>query len=282
MGLRIGSARTVVPSLHTPPASTSKPRPDDGVSAFEPPSAQRFTRLGLAQPDAGVIVPAIAAADARAVPNLQQLAQMPWFQAQGEADQRLSVDMISRLSTHGGDRTILDNTLARLLDPSSPLQVRWSNLGAEVFGQRRDNVIELNRQIAADPRFTAYLMVGTVAHEVSHHVHDDVVEGSFEYFEDEYRSWYIAYQAYTGRTPTAATAMNERLINQINGGFYGGYTAQVHDQPAEAAQLYDFFTRASGLQVTAENWAHFITMDTSTWPRAGQPAPVPSGNLTNG
>lgn len=232
--------------------------------------------------------------DARATDNFRLALQKDWFGVQSLADQQRSLKLIGRLSTYdSGDRTIIENTLNRFLSPTSDYKLEWKDYadpaGRVTYGSARDGTLWLNRGLVADGNnrmvendTTNHLALSTTPHEVNHNINGDEVTNTFQYFEAEYRAWYVGFQAEHGRPPTSAEALDQRIEWQFNPvNQYGQTAAEAMKDPTEAAKFYDFLSRLSGKPVDASNWRAVIAEDPNTWSTASTNAPVPSGNLTN-
>lgn len=236
-------------------------------------------------------------ADARPVANIDRLLQKDWFRAESLDDKQRSLKTIGRLSQYPtGDRQIIDNTLDKLLGANSSLQLQWKKYPASdaksgtFYGERGGDVLYLNKGTVppgndrlAENDDTNALVLETPAHEVNHYVNDDKVSNTFQYFEAEYRAWYVEFKAEHGRVPTNQEAMERRISWQLNpDSFYGKYAAAALKNPKEAEKFYHFLESVTGMKVNAKNWKDVVKSDPATWPDKGQlPAPVPSGNIDN-
>lgn len=227
--------------------------------------------------------------DKRAVDNIQRVLQKDWFGTQDLADKQRSLKLIGRLSTHEGDRTIINNTLDKFLSPTGTFKLEWKTYTDNTYGEGADGTLWLARDKMPDGNgpmptnaVTDHLTLSTTAHEVNHNVNGDKVEKTYKYFEAEYRAWYVGFKARYGREPTNQEAMSQRLSWQLDeSSFYGKYAKEALKDPAEAKKFYELISKVSGKKVDASNWATVIAEDPSTWPDANKPAPVPAGNLKN-
>jgi hypothetical protein len=230
--------------------------------------------------------------DARAVANYQRMLQKDWFTNQDLGDKQRSLKMVGYLSSYdGGNRTITDNTLNKLLDPKSDFKLEWKSYTDNTHGEgdHKTNTISLNKGfIAADNNKmvenvkTQHMVLSTMPHEVNHILNKDEVAKTYKYFEAEYRAWYVGFQARYGRVPTNEEAMKQRISWQLDpSSFYGKYAKEALKDPAEAAKFYDLLSKMSGKKVDASNFDTVIKEDPSTWAKPGDPAPVPAGNLDN-
>ncbi|MBL8953972.1 MAG: peptidoglycan-binding protein, partial [Myxococcaceae bacterium] len=223
--------------------------------------------------------------DARAVDNIKLALSKDWFTKMDLGDKQRSLKMIGRLSTHAGDRAIIDNTLKKFLSPTENFKLEWKTYTDNTHGEADDGTLWLARNIVNDGNGpmvengkTDHLTLSTVAHEVNHNINDDKVAKTYKYFEAEYRAWYVGFKARHGREPTNAEAMSQRISWQLDeSSFYGKYAKEALKDPEEAKKFYALLSKMSGKKVDASNFATVIAEDPSTWPDANKPAPVPAG-----
>jgi peptidoglycan hydrolase-like protein with peptidoglycan-binding domain len=233
--------------------------------------------------------------DARSVKNIDRALAKDWFKTQSLSDKQRSLKTIGYLSQYdSGDRTVIDNTLNKFLDPKSNFKVVWKDYNdppgsGTTFGEGADSTLWLNRAKVPDGDAalpingdTKHLVLDTVPHEVNHLLNGDKVAKSYKYFEAEYRAWYVGFKAENGRAPTNQEAMEQRISWQLNpNSFYGKYAGEALKDPKEAAQFYTLLSKLSGKKVDASNFKTVAAEDPSTWPTKNDPAPVPAGNLDN-
>jgi hypothetical protein len=235
--------------------------------------------------------------DSRSVGNLQRLVNKDWFNNQDLADKQRSLKTVAYLSQYdGGHRATVDNTLDKMLNPSSDFKLQWKDYASggsgTTYGEgdHDTKTLYLNRGLLSadndkmvENNTTKHLVLHTAAHEVNHILNKDEVDKTFKYFEAEYRAWYTGFTAEHGQPPTNQEAMEQRIRWQLNpSSFYGKYAAQAMKDPAEAQKFYDFLSKTTGQKVDASNWKTVAASDPSTWKtKPGDPAPVPSGNLDN-
>ncbi len=235
-------------------------------------------------------------ADAGAVANIDRLLQKNWFRAESLDDKQRSLKTIGRLSQYPtGDRQIINNTLDKMLGANSPLKIEWvefptSKTSGTTFGDRDGNTLHLNQKLVPkgndslpEDDTTNELVLATPPHEVNHYVNDDKVANTFQYFEAEYRAWYVDFKAEHGRPPTNQEAMEQRIVWQLNpDSVYGKSAAAALKNPKEAEKFYHFLESVTGMKVNAKNWKDVVKSDPATWADKGQsPAPVPPGNIDN-
>jgi hypothetical protein len=231
--------------------------------------------------------------DARSAANVERLIGKDWYGKQDLGDKQRSLKTIAYLSQHNtGDRAVIDNTLEKFIGAKSDYKLEWKNYTgsqSNVYGEADDKTLWLNRGKipAGDSKMVEtsdvqHLALHTATHEVNHLVNGDKVDSTYKYFEAEYRAWYVGFKSEHGRTPTTKEAFDQRLSWQLDpNSFYGKYAEKALKKPAEAQKFYDLLSQMSGQKVDAKNFKAVAASDTSTWPNAAQPAPVPSGNLDN-
>ncbi len=232
--------------------------------------------------------------DARAVGNMDRMLHKDWFTSQDLGDKQRSLKTIGRLSMHPGDRKIIDNTLDKFLGKNSDFKLEWKNYPPEqnstMYGEGGDKTLSLNRGLIArgndkmeENEDTDHLSLDTVPHEVNHLVNNDKVANTFQYFNAEYRAWYVGFKAEHGREPTRQEAMEDRISWQLNPeSFYGKYAGEAMKDPNEAKKFYDFLGSVTGMKVDATNWQAVVASKPEDWPNLSlSPAPVPLGNNDN-
>ena len=232
--------------------------------------------------------------DIKTLGNIERMLNKDWFQTQGLGDKQRSLKTIAAFSHNkNGDQAVIDNTLNKLLDPKSDYTLEWKKYDKRdrPYGEADDDTLYLNKGIIPagnDPIVesakTNHLALNTVAHEINHLVNADQVADTFDYFNAEYRAWYVGFKAEHGRPPTNQEAMEERIQWQLNPkSAYGPTSAAALKNPAEAQKLFDFLSKMTGMKVDAHNWKDVVyKSDPATWPsKAGAPATVPAGNDDN-
>lgn len=232
--------------------------------------------------------------DARTAGNIDRMLQKDWFTTQSLDDKQRSLTTIARFSHNPeGDRKIIDNTLDKFLGRNSDFKLVWKTYppgNGTTYGEGADKTLFLNKGIIApgndkmiQNEDTDRLALNTVAHEVNHLVNNDKVANTFQYFNAEYRAWYVGFQAEHGRVPTNQEAMEQRISWQLNpDSFYGKYAAEAMKDPKEAQKFYDFLGSVTGTKVDASNWQTVVSSKPETWPNLSlSPAPVPVGNNDN-
>lgn len=227
--------------------------------------------------------------DSRSIVNMDRMVDQDWFQDQSTEDKQRSTKLVAHLSQHdGGDREITENTLDRFLSNDADYRLEWKDIPAEggnvTFGYADGDTLTLNsNMVGADNNRVAAgnetsVIENTTAHEVSHLVNGDSTNQTFEYLNEEYRAWYVGYEAEHGRPPSNQEAMDrwEYFLNPD-----GGYADYAHgvdagwpfgigdkdgalDKPEEANQIYALLSQLSGVEVTADNYQD-IMADPSKW-----------------
>lgn len=230
--------------------------------------------------------------DATTVGNIDRLIQKDWFRSETPDDQQRSLKTIARFSNNpNGDRQIINNTLDKFLSPASDFKLEWKNLGDSTYGQAINKTLTLNSAMIPSGNEkmpenddTNRLSLNTVAHEVNHLLNHDVPSNTFQYFNAEYRAWFVGFQAQNGRPPTNEEAVNQRLRDQVSTDtFYGPYTAAAAADPTEGPKLFNFLKSVTGMNVDATNWKQVVNSSTpDQWPNLStSPAPAPVGNNDN-
>jgi hypothetical protein len=230
--------------------------------------------------------------DAKTVGNIDRMLQKDWFQSQDLPDKQCSLKTIARFSHNPeGDRQIIDNTLDKFLSPASDFKLAWAKLPPGRYGEAADKTLTLSSRIIDDGNEkipenedTNRLSLNTVAHEVNHLLNHDVPSDKFDYFNAEYRAWYVGFQAQHGRPPTNEEAVDKRLRDQVSTDTpYGPHTAAVAADPTEGPKLFDFLKRVTGMNVDATNWKDVVNNShPDRWPNLStSPAPAPVGNNDN-
>jgi hypothetical protein len=212
------------------------------------------------------------------VENLGLALDKDWFQDQSFDDQQRSLKLVAHLTQHdSGDQAVIDGTLDRFLSPDSNYELEWKSITASpgnvTFGYADGNTLTLNQDLvpadnnAVGSGYEAQVIENTTAHEVSHLVNDDSTNQTFHYLNEEYRAWYVGYQAENGHPPSNQEAMDrwEYFLNPsggyadyshgTDGGWFGiGAKDGALEKPDEAAQIFDLLSELSGLEVTADNY----------------------------
>ena len=231
--------------------------------------------------------------DAKAVENYQKLIQKDWFKDQDLGDKQRSLKLVGRLSTHtGGDQTVLNNTLEKLVGPGSDYKLVWKDYtstdGSITYGEAIDKTLWLNKGLAAadnnklaETPNTNHMALSTAPHEINHLRNGDKPDKTYKYFEAEYRAWYVGFKAEFGRPPTNAEAQS-RISYQLDPNtFYGKYAKKALKDDDEAKQFYAFVKNMTGKNVDGSNIQTVINSNTSTWTNPNDPAPIPGGNIDN-
>ncbi len=237
--------------------------------------------------------------DSRSIGNLERVLHNDWFQDQSLEDKQRTLKLIAYASQYDpvdpgdtGDRTILENTLDRLLDPGSDYNLKWMDISPAI-GQAENpgaHDVTLNSQLLTadnnpvDPRkmttvvldggnsaelpFGGRTAVRGLAHEISHMINDDVKSAdelmyTYNYINAEYRAWHIGFRAEHGHPPTNKEAL-ERWGFYLNDS--GGYAPFVFgitkpegdfngalEKPGEAAKFFQTLSHLTGLEVNVDS-----------------------------
>jgi hypothetical protein len=188
--------------------------------------------------------------------------QKDWFNNQSLADKQRSLKTVAYLSQHDtGDRTTIDNTLNKMLDPASDFKLQWKTYtGAKATTRARATPTPRRCTCPATsspptttkvPSTTGaqHMVLSTSTHEVNHILNGDKVADTFKYFDAEYRAWSTGFKARYGREPTNQEAMEQRIRWQLDlNSFYGPHAAEAMKVPAEAQKMYDFLNKVTGTE----------------------------------
>lgn len=244
---------------------------------------RRFTELG-SDTQTAVLSQVRNYPDARSVHNLERLVQKDWFRSMSLQDQQRSLATIAFLSQYdGGDRTIIDNTLDRFLDPASTHQFDWTKTGT-AYGSAGTRDFHFNRRYLRagnDPidrgnDDTLHMVTHTAPHEVNHIVNNDRVAQTAEYFQQEYRAYFVGFRAQHGRDPTRAEVLGRvRHLLTDTDGAYNNIRLALAD-PVEGPKIVAFMQQLLGrTDVTQANAATLPAVDPD------HAAPRPTGDLDN-
>ena len=223
--------------------------------------------------------------DSRSVENIERMLAKDWFSDMDFGDKQRALKLIAYLSQHdGGDRTIVDNTLDRFLDPDSGYTLDFSENDAYGsagddgdFHLNPDYVDDGNGALDVGNGDTEHLVEHTIAHEVSHLVNGDETDQTFDYLNQEYRAWYVGFMAEHGRPPSNEEALErwEFFLNPDGG--YADYSHGIDrwgpipntdgalDKSDEAEKIFEMLSDLTGLEVNADNYGDVLASDPSTW-----------------
>ncbi len=228
--------------------------------------------------------------DSRAIANLERLVQKDWFQDFDLADTQRAAKMVAFLSRHdAGDRTVIDNTLNKFLAENAPYEFDFNRTGG-AYGSAGGSEFHLNRRYMDDGNGpvdtsdddTLHMTTHTFAHEVNHLVNGDKVAKTFEYFEEEYRGFYVGFVAQHGREPTAAEVIGRvRHLLTSTSGAYNNIRQALQNGGAESDEIVEFMKDLLGRDdVTKDNVIRLIDEMTAAGDtRLNAAAVRPSGNL---
>lgn len=222
--------------------------------------------------------------DARSVENIERMLAKDWFSDMDLGDKQRALKLIAYLSQHdSGDRTIIDNTLDRFLDPDSDYTMDFSENDAYGsagddgdFHLNPDYVDDGNGALDVGNGDTEHLVEHTIAHEVSHLVNGDETDQTFDYLNEEYRAWYVGFMAEHGRPPSNEEALErwEFFLNPDGG--YADYSHGIErdwwfdtdgalDKSEEAEKIFQMLSDLTGLEVNADNYRDVLASDPDTW-----------------
>lgn len=241
--------------------------------------------------------------ESKSVANLDRLLGLDWFQDMSLADKQRTLKTIAYMSTYdnGGDRTVLDNTLEKLLAEGYSLE--WttqapgvgahSNPGSKLVSMNLTDVPADNNAVTSQ---SEWQIVNAVPHEINHAIDDVHVSATYDYLAKEYQAYVTGNEAQNGRPVTRAEAVAIWRTLLDENGIYSESSHGIErdwwfdtdgalDKPAEAAQIFDVLSKLTGVTVTADNY-QAVMNDPSSWnpPGGADPAPAdarPPGNTDN-
>ncbi|MDO5621754.1 MAG: hypothetical protein Q4G24_09820 [Paracoccus sp. (in: a-proteobacteria)] len=247
--------------------------------------------------------------EADVIRDLGRLGEREWFREQSFEDKQRSAKMVAFnvSDTTPGDNQTRRNTIDRILS-SDDVDVGWTSIdapkGSVTYGQAgekgllwwRKPYIELNSDLVPagpdkiDPSDgdAVHVVSNTLAHEINHTITPGGNEQSYGYFMDEYRAWYVGYQAENGHPPSARDAYDRAsYLTASETGSYGNIGKAFRDEGSEdQKQIVAFMAQLMGLDpatASFEDVNDFHNFNN----RGPAPAPVPAfsddpNNLDNG
>ncbi|WP_242111886.1 hypothetical protein [Luteimonas aquatica] len=241
--------------------------------------------------------------DSRAISNLERLAALDWFQNMSLGDMQRSLKTIAHMSVYdnGGDRTTLDNTLEKLLDPNQGYSMEWtaqapgvgahSNPGTKLVSMNSADVLANNDPITAGTS-AEWQAVNALSHEINHAIDDVHVATTYEYLDKEYQAYVTGNEAESGQPMTrqeAAATWRGLLdpngiyayaswgISRDNAGNVTGDVTGAMEDPTQAALICAELSRLTGVNVTVANYQQVLS-DPGSWNPPEQPG-QPSGPI---
>lgn len=240
--------------------------------------------------------------DSTAVGNLDRLLDRDWFQNMPVGEKQQTLKTIAYMSTYdnGGDRTVLDNTLEKLLDPNEGYSIEWdqtlgsgahSNPGTRVVTMGGLDVPQDNQPVSPNT-LEEWQVVNAVPHEINHAIDDVHVDMTHEYLDKEYQAYVTGIEAQEGRPVTRqeAAAVWGQLLDPSNTSAYG-YAAWglqydsagnlvadgtgAMEDPAQQQLILDQIEQITGVQVTINNYQAVLN-DPSSW----NPPEIPGASGT--
>jgi hypothetical protein len=202
---------------------------------------------------------------------------------------------------NGGDRTVLDNTLEKLLAEGYSLEWTTQAPGVGAHSNPGSKLVSMNlTDVPADnnavTQQSEWQIVNAVPHEINHAIDDVHVSATYGYLAKEYQAYVTGNEAQNGRPVTRAEAVAIWRTLLDENGIYAESSHGVErdwwfdtdgalDKPAEAAQIFDVLSKLTGVTVTADNY-QTVMNDPSSWnpPGGADPAPAdarPPGNTDN-
>ena len=212
-------------------------------------------------------------------------------------DQQRAAKSIAYLASVGEteqnskQQAIITNTLMRLLSEKIPLTFTEMNddPGKITFGYAKAGVpgIYINKDLIPagnqpypkDKANSRHVILATIPHEVSHQVNGDINKPTYEYFQAEYRAWYIGWLAEYNREPTKQEAF-DRCIDLIN--IYPNIQSALFDKPEERAQMLAFMNQMRGVpDINLQDRNKIIEFLQGRVKDGNKTAPVPDPKLNH-
>lgn len=222
--------------------------------------------------------------EAEIIDDLGRLGERDWFGEQTFEDKQRSAKMIAfnvseRTPDNNGTR---ENTIDRILD-SDDVDVGWQSIssdpGTVTYGRAgekgmlwwKTDYIYLNRDLVPsgsgkiDPNDdkAVHVVANTLAHEVNHTITPGGNEQSYGYFMDEYRAWYVGYEAENGHPPSAREAYDRAsYLTSSTSGSYGNIGKAFRDTGSDDQKdIVAFMARIMGLDPSDATYDHVNDMN---------------------
>jgi hypothetical protein len=224
--------------------------------------------------------------DDRSIANMERMLAKDWFRTQDLGDKQRSLKTIAYLSQHNrGDQKVIENTIDRLIGANSDFKLQWADLSkgsskegdsatrtyGEADADTRTLILSSHKLAAGNDAVPntkdgRFLVLHTVAHEVSHIVNKDRPRSaSFQHFEIEFRAWAVGFKAEHGHYPTNREAMDRvrQLLTEKDGAYADIKRAggKYHD----AMMIFSFVQQLTGRPVTAGNLEDILKSKPETW-----------------
>jgi hypothetical protein len=228
---------------------------------------------------------------------------MAWFKQFSLADQQRAAKSIAYLAEVGASNPasmqerIINNTLDRLF--SGTIVIAYDDIVDDFFSTTygyattKDDTpnIVFNRAIipAGNEPFprndkdACFGVLQTFPHEVNHTVNGDINRSTYQYFQAEYRAWYVGFVAQFGREPTMQEAF-DRCVDIFNA--YPSINNALINKPEESKKIIDFMNQmllvkvhpeTTGGRILTNAMLGFMTVPSSLGisPVGKGPAPTP-------
>lgn len=248
--------------------------------------AQSFQRLNADEKTA-VLSQVRNYPDARVAENFGKLLDKGWFQSMSLEDKQRTLKSIAYMTTYqGGDRTVLDNTLGKLLDPAQDFSIKWdpkvgsgsahSNPGTHMVSMSPHDVPANNEPVSNQWREN-WQIINAIPHEINHAIDDVRVSPTYAYLDKEYQAYYTGFKAQHGRPMTRAEAVTEwqRLLDPRPSATYYQASNGALTNAKQAREIYAQLSRLTGVNVTAENFRQIMN-DPTLWIPPYDPSRAPS------
>jgi hypothetical protein len=231
--------------------------------------------------------------DAKVIANLEKLLAKDWFKDMSLEDKQRTLKTIAYMTTYtGGDRTILDNTLNKLLDQDYSLEWTKQKPGVGAHSNPGTHKVSMNlSDVAADNNpvtsGAVWQIVNAVPHEINHAIDDVHVANTYEYLSKEYQAYITGFKAQNGRDMTRLEAVAQWQGLLDPNGVYGAAATGALNDSAQAQLIFDQITRLTGVTVDATNYQDVMNHPENWVPpydaSTGKPdVAIPSGGYPPG
>jgi len=218
-----------------------------------------------------------------AATNLTKMVQAAWFKSMPIADRQRTAKVIGYASTkldgstNATQKTIISNTLDRFLPPGTyTFEMANLNLSAVsvTFGENPagTTTFRINRKLLdADNKkvedgtqagYAEHAALNTMCHEVNHAVNNVPMGETYDYFQDEYRAWYVGFVAENGRVPNRQEAYDraDYLLSATSGAYNLLRKARVEvggdgKPSAESKKVIAFMSKFTGTALSSTDLA---------------------------
>ncbi len=196
--------------------------------------------------------------DARSITNLRLLAKASWFRTAPLENQQRTAKLVAFASQYpDGDTALLNNTIRSIL--TGNFRVEWDpelsgTLNYGSFGNKNGNRIALNPDFVTagngpliQTDDAIHLCTNTIPHEFNHYLTGGKVEETYRYFMDEYRAWYVGYQAQHKHPPSQKECYGRAIqLVKAKEDAYGYIGRAFRSDSAESKKIVHFMAQLIG------------------------------------